>query len=271
MEYTLERVFINADQFTPIYVDCDGFIYQANDISYWYGKNDKKIMLGADENDSKPQKYGKYIIWTRYIVSTKLSQFQILNVDIGNVMNTGITITSKHHPRHIERAYKITHIFGKPVIQIETDACDSAQRSFCLFSMDNYKPLIAGAELLAQNDRFLIVKSWVKPVIINGMICEKGIKLEVYDVNFTKIHTKNKSEGECIVGFFGRYILLDDSLFEITQNKLERKKECAICFNKPKPAGLLMPCLHREFCYNCVKSLTECPLCRAKITNVVNI
>jgi hypothetical protein len=75
-----------------------------------------------------------------------------------------------------------------------------------------------------------------------------------------------------------RVRILDSERIQIANNIItikkkvpKIKKECAICFKKPKPGGLLAPCLHKEFCYACVKDITECPICRGVVSKVVEI
>lgn len=72
-----------------------------------------------------------------------------------------------------------------------------------------------------------------------------------------------------VVRKFGKeYLVINKQCYLL---KYKVRKECSICFENPKPVGLLIPCLHKEFCYKCVKDLKECPLCRQAIDKIVSI
>lgn len=67
------------------------------------------------------------------------------------------------------------------------------------------------------------------------------------------------------------YIMYDGKMVEIKKKEPKIKKECCVCMHKPKPIGLILPCLHKEFCYECVKDIEECPICRQSVSTVVSV
>jgi Zinc finger, C3HC4 type (RING finger) len=66
-------------------------------------------------------------------------------------------------------------------------------------------------------------------------------------------------------------ILINGTVIEVKPAPVKEKKECSICFKKPKPTGVIAPCLHKEFCYDCVKDIKECPMCRGTVSAVVKV
>lgn len=58
---------------------------------------------------------------------------------------------------------------------------------------------------------------------------------------------------------------LTGALKEIWDSWVEEKDEttCCVCMDA-KPNASFSNCIHKEFCFACVRDLTECPLCRAK-------
>ena len=64
-------------------------------------------------------------------------------------------------------------------------------------------------------------------------------------------------EQQKVMGQFTNYSFADDELL------------CKICFEKEIDTKLV-PCSHNEFCYNCVRTLHSCPICRRSM-DVVRI
>ena len=55
-----------------------------------------------------------------------------------------------------------------------------------------------------------------------------------------------------------------DRVIDLQREESPQGLECSICMNKKKRA-LLFPCYHLSMCENCLKSVTNCPICREKI------
>jgi hypothetical protein len=45
-------------------------------------------------------------------------------------------------------------------------------------------------------------------------------------------------------------------------------RECGVCFEPIEKMVILVPCFHARFCEKCARSVTECPECRANISDV---
>lgn len=45
-------------------------------------------------------------------------------------------------------------------------------------------------------------------------------------------------------------------------------RECGVCFEPIEKMVILVPCFHARFCEKCARSVTECPECRATISDV---
>lgn len=87
-------------------------------------------------------------------------------------------------------------------------------------------------------------------------------EIEQENLQYIKDHYKIISESVIQLG--GHFI-------EIKKKTPKEKKKCCICFKKPKTVGLLMFCKHKDFCYECVKSLENCPICREAITEAIEV
>lgn len=54
-------------------------------------------------------------------------------------------------------------------------------------------------------------------------------------------------------------------------------KECAVCMDDDIQAVILLPCLHKEFCFSCIESIMNqnksplCPLCQGEIKDVIRV
>jgi len=59
-------------------------------------------------------------------------------------------------------------------------------------------------------------------------------------------------------------------IVDTPSEKLFENNRCDICYEKEKNA-LLMPCKHNCTCILCAKNLTQCPICRGKITDFIKI
>lgn len=59
----------------------------------------------------------------------------------------------------------------------------------------------------------------------------------------------------------------EEEILRIRENikKEGGKSECAICLDR-LPNAVCFPCGHAMFCMICVEPLTNCPMCRAEIT-----
>ena len=53
---------------------------------------------------------------------------------------------------------------------------------------------------------------------------------------------------------------------ELSPKKLRETDECCVCMNSEKNC-VIYPCAHLVTCFNCTEKLTECPVCKKKITN----
>lgn len=107
------------------------------------------------------------------------------------------------------------------------------------------------------------------------LLLKKEIKMKIE--NYTGINTTSHKDrviidaSRLIHEIGDNKLELDGELFEIIKKEPKEKKECSICFKKPKPVGLLAPCLHKDFCYNCVQNISNCPICRQVVSCVVKI
>lgn len=46
---------------------------------------------------------------------------------------------------------------------------------------------------------------------------------------------------------------------------------CIICMESPDIQNALVPCGHSDFCMECAKQFTACPLCNGEINDIVKI
>mmetsp|Transcript_13803 Transcript_13803/g.41742 ORF Transcript_13803/g.41742 Transcript_13803/m.41742 type:complete len:119 (+) Transcript_13803:72-428(+) len=50
-------------------------------------------------------------------------------------------------------------------------------------------------------------------------------------------------------------------------SEAQREAECVVCRAAPA-AARVEPCGHADFCADCLRQLSDCPICRVKITRV---
>lgn len=51
-------------------------------------------------------------------------------------------------------------------------------------------------------------------------------------------------------------------MLAIWENWINLSEECCICLDS-QPDAYFSSCAHKEFCFNCARDLTHCPICRA--------
>jgi hypothetical protein len=140
-----------------------------------------------------------------------------------------------------------------------------------VYNLETSEKLFSGYLRYWDSDYIVILNHGIGPNGYPANWYAEILDANTYKVLFSvKLEHKFSSNNCSIypVTRLGKYIYLFDTLYEIIPKE---KRECAICFNKAKPVGLIAPCLHKDFCFNCVKDIKECPMCRGPVSSVVQI
>lgn len=60
------------------------------------------------------------------------------------------------------------------------------------------------------------------------------------------------------------------SIIDMRSSTLEEQSLCCVCFERDRSV-LLRPCSHLALCENCSKKVSNCPICRSRITTKINV
>jgi len=184
----------------------------------------------------------------------KKKQSQIRNINLDWI----VYLSNVHNSADVNSVRSIFENLGCNVLEVFQIAFNNNPKGVyyvCMGEHDSFLLAESLGEFLFMNKTIKIQKA--DPIKFNHFL-KKYKRQEAQAKQDVKPENMEKEEEEKIVEK------------EEKEEKLTIEDECNVCLENKKDS-VLLPCAHRTVCLICAKKLSQCPICRSKISQIIKI